>query len=406
MIDIVATAKEMGIYVIVADKDHHSPSKRFADLALDISTSDIDALERLCIEERIDGIFTGFEDFNIHVACTLCERVGLPFYATREQLSVITNKLLFKDKCRECGVPVIEQYDFSNAISKAEYPYIVKPSDSYGSRGIRVCRNADELREGYKIAIATSTCGKAIIERFVDNDHGVELFYTVVNESIHLTATADRYTVRNGETAVPLPVAEVFPSLHRDEMVEKLDDKMRRMISSLHIRDGLVLIQALYDGKGDYFVYEMAYRFTGEQHYRLVERQRGVKLVRMMLSAALGEDISAYDNELLDDVCFDKPSINLALILNPGEVKSITGLERVYLIDEVISYNLTHAEGDVVAASGDYSHMLIRVNMVAENYEKLCHAVDLVDEYVTVVSTKNENMLAAHFHLLEHLGDV
>ena len=83
--------------------------------------------------------------------------------------------------------------------------------------------------------------------------------------------------------------------------------------------------------------------------------------------------------------------------------KVIEGLEKVYLIDEVISYNKTHSDGDVIAASGDYSHMLIRINMVAESYEKLCRAVALADECVTVLSEKGEDMLSAHFRLPEDL---
>ncbi len=399
MIDMIAAAKELGLYVIVVDRDPHSPSKRFADLALDISTADVDALEQLCRDEKVNGVFTGFEDYNIHIARELCERLGLPFYATEEQLDTVTNKLHFKNKCREYGVPVIEQYTLSEALSEGKYPYIIKPADSYGSRGITICRSNEELTAGYEKAVGVSASRTAIIERFVDNDHGVELFYTVVNGNIHLTVTADRYTVRNGETTVPLPVAEVFPGRHRNEMKEKLDTPIRNMLKGMGIQNGLVLIQALYDGDGGYFIYEMAYRFTGEQHYRLVEKQHGVKLSHMMLKAALGEDISEYDNALLDDECFIKPSINLALVLNPGKVKKITGLNRVYQIDEVISYNLTHADGDEIAASGDYSHMLIRVNMVAESYEALCRAVALVDEYVAVESETGEDMLSAHFRL-------
>lgn len=401
MIEIIAAAKEMGIYVIVADRDPGSPSKKFADLAVNISTNDVDGLEKLCKTENVSGVFTGFEDFNIHVACELCERLKLPFYATREQLALITNKINFKDCCRRYGVPVIEQYTLQQAIDENKYPYIIKPADSYGSRGITVCRNAAELTDGYEKATAVSASNTAIIERFIDHDCGVELFYTVVNGHIHLTVTADRYTVRNGDTTVPLPVAEVFPSCHRDDMREKLDRSIREMLTGMKIQNGLVLIQALYDGIDDYFVYEMAYRFTGEQHYRLVERQRGVKLSCMMIKAALGEDISEYDTALLDEVNFDKPSINLAIILNPGKVKRISGLDRVYKIDEVISYNLTHADGDVIAASGDYSHMLIRINMVADSYQKLCRAVDLVDEYITVVSEDGADMLTTRFHLPE-----
>lgn len=403
MIDIIMAAKNLGLTVIVADRDPNSPAKRFADVAINVSTGDLDALVALCREHSVDGVFTGFEDFNIHVACELCERLKLPFYATKEQLAVVTDKLRFKETCRTYGVPVIEQYTPEEALRLAKYPYIVKPTDSYGSRGITVCSNEEELRRGYERAVEVSPSGCAIIERFIDHDHGVELFYTVVNGNIHLTVTADRYTVRNGNTTVPLPVAEVFPSRHRDELIEKTDTQIRAMLRGMGIQNGLILIQALYDGKGEYFVYEMAYRFTGEQHYRLVEKQHGVKLSAMMLKAALGEDIASYDTKLLDDECFDQPSINLALVLNAGKVKKITGLEKVYRIDEVISYNLTHKDGDTVQASGDYSHILIRVNMVAKDYEHLCRAVALVDSYVSVVNEDDEDMLSVHFRLPEEI---
>ncbi len=118
MIDIVMTARKMGIYVILAARDSSSPAKRFADISIDISTKDIDALEKLCREEKVDGVFTGFEDFNIHMARELCERLELSFYATEEQISLVTNKIRFKDKCREYGIPVIDQYSFNDAAKK------------------------------------------------------------------------------------------------------------------------------------------------------------------------------------------------------------------------------------------------------------------------------------------------
>lgn len=399
MIDIVMTAKDMGIYTIVVDKDEHSPAKRFADRALHISTDRIDLLEKICREEKVDGVFTGFEDFNIHIACALANRLHLPFYATDSQIATVTDKLRFKQACRTYGVPTIEQYTESEALKQAKYPYIVKPADSYGSRGITVCRNQIELLRGIEKAKNASATKKTIIERFIDHEYGTELFYTVVNGNIHLSATADRYTVRNGETTVPLPVAEVFPSHHRDEMQTILDTPIRAMLKGMGIRNGLVLVQALYDGDGGYFVYEMAYRFTGEQHYRLLEKQNGVSLARMMILLALGEDIGEYDTPLLDDTAFHKPSVNLALVLNEGKIGHIEGLQKVYQLDEVISYNLTHAEHDEIAPSGDYSHMLIRINMVAESYSRLCAAIKAVDDAVSVTSDAGEDMLAMHFLL-------
>ena len=170
------------------------------------------------------------------------------------------------------------------------------------------------------------------------------------------------------------------------------------MLAGIGIRNGLILVQALWRD-GEFFVYEMAYRLTGEQHYRLVQKQQGVSLAKMMIRLSLGEDISSFDTTLLDDEFFVKPSINLAILLNPGTIAKISGLDSVYKIDEVISYNLTHKESDTVSASGDYSHMLIRINMVAEEYAALCRAVKDVNSFIKVTSTDGEDMLTARFEL-------
>ncbi len=400
MIEVVMTAKKMGIYTLLADRDPASPAKRFVDRAYDVSTDDLDALTAICTDEQVDGVFTGFEDFNIHIAERLCCRLGLPFYATRDQLAIVTDKNRFKDVCRECRVPVIEQYTVSEAETEGKYPYIIKPSDSYGSRGITVCHNQDELRNGYAKALEASASKNTIIERFVDTPYGVELFYTIVNGHIHLTVTADRYVAKTGITTVPLPVAEVFPSKHAAEMHGELDASIRKMLTDLGIKNGLVLIQALYEN-GDFFVYEMAYRLTGEQHYRLVEKQHDINLAEMMIKLALGESVDDFDSEMIDDSAFKYPSINLAVLLKPGTIKKIEGLAEVFRLDDVISYNLTHAEKDTVSASGNYSHMLIRVNMVSATYEKLCDSVAQVSNLVKVTSDTGEDMLACRFDLKE-----
>ncbi len=398
MIEVVMTAKKMGIYTLLADRDPASPAKRFVDKAFDVSTDNLGALAAICEEERVDGVFTGFEDFNIHIARTLCSRMGLPFYATEKQLEIITNKNQFKESCKRHGVPIIEQYSMEEAEREGKYPYIVKPSDSYGSRGITVCHNARELRMGYENALAASAGKKTIIERFVDTPYGVELFYTVVNGNIHLTVTADRYVAKTGATTVPLPVAEVFPSRHAEEMRGELDGSIRKMLTGLGIRNGLVLVQALYEN-GEFFVYEMAYRLTGEQHYRLVEKQHGINLAGMMIKLALGEPVEEFDTPLLDDRAFRYPSINLAVLLKPGTIRKIEGLSEVFRLEDVISYNLTHAEADTITASGNYSHMLIRVNMVSETYEKLCDSVKQATDLIQVESVDGEDMLACRFDL-------
>lgn len=397
MIDIVKTAKNMGIFTVVADMDPNSPAKKIADKAFDISTNEIDKLLDLCHKEGINGVFNGFEDFNIHVASKLCAKLNLPFYATAKQIELVTNKDSFKEQCKLHGIDVIEEYTKEEALEKQLYPYIVKPVDSYGSRGITICYSDDELQAAYEKAKDVSKSGNVVIEKYIDSDCGTELFYTIVDGHIHLTATADRHTVRYGKNAVPLPVAEVFPSLYRSE-VEEVNIKLKKMLTDLNIVNGLVLVQMLNE-KGNFYPYEMAFRFTGEQHYELVREQEGLDLGEMMIKYCLNEEISDYDNKVLDDTCFKKPAINLALLLNPGKIRSIKGLEILDKIPEVIDYIVTHKDGDVVEDRGDYSRILVRANIVAKDRIRLEEIIIEIQKSISVISDNNENMLIEGFKI-------
>src|SRR5699024_8764544 len=85
--EIVKKAKELGIYTIVTDwyPVEKSPAKQIADEYSMTSTTDIEAMERLVREKRIDGITTGFTDSVLPYYAQICERVNLPCYGTEKQ---------------------------------------------------------------------------------------------------------------------------------------------------------------------------------------------------------------------------------------------------------------------------------------------------------------------------------
>ena len=100
--DIVKKAQELGVYVMVTDYLEDSPAKKIADESFMISTTDIDAVVKLCQDQRVDGVFTGYIDSMLPYCCDVCERLGLPFYATRKQLEYTVDKRRFKDICLLC----------------------------------------------------------------------------------------------------------------------------------------------------------------------------------------------------------------------------------------------------------------------------------------------------------------
>ncbi|MBD7938628.1 ATP-grasp domain-containing protein [Cytobacillus sp. Sa5YUA1] len=401
MIDVVQAAKKMGLYTIVTDFSPNSPAKFYADKSYDVSTTDIEMLVKIAKEEKIDGVFSAFEDLNLWSAQILCEKLNLPYYATKEQLKNTTDKKRFKDICRKYDVPVIEEYSFNDIYDESiydniEFPVIIKPVDSYGSRGITICHSKNDLIEGYEKAISFSKEKRVIIERFIDNDYGVEMYYTIQEGNITLSAMADRYVCKQSEELPPLPIATVLPSKHIKHYCNELDNKIRDMIRGLGIKNGVILIQSLVE-EDSYFVYEMAFRLSGEKHYQIVEKQTGVSLLEMMISLAIGGDTDRYDLTKYDYAYTPYPSCNLSFLLKEGIIDNIIGLEVIENMPEVLSYVLTHEVGDKIEASGSYSQMFLRINIFANTVVELFEIIDTINKVIQVISNDGEDMILTRF---------
>lgn len=401
MINVVETAKRMGMSTIVVDNVIGSPAKSYADKSFNTSTADIEGLAKIVQQEKVDGVFTAFEDINTWNAVALCKKMDLPFYATEEQLGITSNKDKFKEICRRFDVPVIEEKELAGELEETtvatwEFPVIIKPVDSYASKGITVCYDTEEVKEGFAKAMDFSKSKKAIAERFIDNSYGVQMFYTIQNSNIVLTAVCDRYVYKHSKEHPPLPTAMVFPSKHQDTFIETLDWRIRDMINGIGIENGTVFIQSLYED-GNFYIYEMGFRLSGEQHYHIIEKQTDINILEMMLDFAVSNPIDKYDLRDYDNGHMPLPSCNLPILLKGGIIGEIRGLEEVKALPEVISCVINVDQGDEVIVTGSYTQMFGRFNIVANSTAELYETIENVYNILQITTKAGEDMLLTKF---------
>nr|WP_244965135.1 ATP-grasp domain-containing protein [Planococcus koreensis] len=351
--------------------------------------------------EQIDGVFNGFDDLNTWNALALCEKLGLPYYATEEQLEICSNKDQFKEHCRKFGVPVSEEYVIDaklqdEDIAKLTFPVIIKPVDSYASQGITICYTPEELKSGYEKALDYSKSGNVIIERFIDTPYGTMMYYTVQNGDVFLSAVTDRHVHQQFKELPPLPIAVAFPSMHKELYLEKVDPQIRDMLKGMGIQNGVLMIQALYE-EGEFFIYEMGFRISGSQHYTIVEQQTGINLLEMMLDHALGEPIDKYDISSFDDSYIPRPSCNLPILLDNGIIAKVSGLEKVLAMPQVLSFVGCRHAGDVVEHTGSYSPMFGRFNITADSLDELHETIDAIYDTLTITSTEKRDMILVRY---------
>lgn len=396
--DAVKIAKQLGVYTIVTDYYPDAPAKKIADKSYDVSTVDIDALEKIAHDEHIDGVFTGFSDVNLHSALDLCERLDLPFYANREQIAVTTNKLTFKDLCRKYNVPTVPQYELDSRLlpehlSKIKYPVMVKPADSYASKGCTVCQNEEELKLAVEKALTFSASKQVIVERFMDAAfcEDVGICYIFVDGTPHLVYNGDRYTNAEQKGLAPLTSAVIAPSYFVDEYMQTVDHNTKEMFKALGMKNGRASIQAFHDEDGYYF-YEMGFRLTGGRQYFVVREESGIDEVVALIQYALTGKMQIDNIEQVTPK-YKNHYCDLVLICSAGTISRITGIDEVRADPRVLDVAQLSDVGKVIKAEGTQNQVLARVCIKEESREKLLEAITELGSKIVAYDEHDEPMM-------------
>lgn len=392
--EIVEKAQELGIHVIVADYNRveDSPGKQIADEAVDLSVTDVSAVVSYIKENRIDGVFVGFNDMLLPFYADICKKAGLPCYGTKELFDVLVAKDQYKALCRRFDVPTIPEYGDED--DNIQYPVLVKPVDNSGSRGITICHNKRELEDAVRTGKRASKLGRVLIERYMSGRE-VTVFWTFQNGEYYLSALGNRHVKQNqGDDVIPLPVGYTFPSVFLPKYRADVEDNCKRMFRHLGIKDGMMFMQCKVED-GTCYLYDLGFRPTGSLEYKLLKRVCGYDPLEMMIRFALtgkmGED-SIAEKAVPE---FITPAFNVSCLCAPGTIKEITGIEKVKRMPEVEDVVVAHTPGETITEQmrGLLSQIAIRVLGVVPTSNDLLPVMQRIEEYITIMGINGEQLL-------------
>ena len=398
---VVKKAQEMGAYVLVTDwyALEKSPAKQIADEACFVSTADLDAMEQLVREKKVDGIITGFTDSVLPYYADICERVGLPCYGTREQFEKMTDKTQYKALCREFGVPTIDSYDIDYHQRTEEwdairYPVLVKPADSSGARGVAICENEAQMLAACEEAEKVSETGKVLVERFVDTGKEATVFYVFQDGNIMLSGMANRHVKKNQEDAIALPVAYSYPAGVVPDYQKRVFPKVEKMLSSVGIKNGMMFMQCMIED-GECLVYDIGYRLTGSLEYLNMKRIGGYDPLEMLIRFAFTGKMANEDLRSVIDPNWKTYGSNVSFLMKPGTIGKITGLEDILATEGVIDAVLARMEGETLPpeGKGQLRQIMLRVLGEAPTKEALWQQFETIYHCLSVTSPEGENLL-------------
>lgn len=390
---LVLTAREMGVYTIVTDYDPNAYAKRFADKSYDVDAINVEKIVALAEAENVDGVLVGVADALISTYQKVCERIGVPCYATEEQVKVFTNKNYFKRKCEEFGILGVPEYKLKDSEKEIRYPVIVKPTDSNSGKGISLCHNEEELPAAIQKALQASVSKTYLLEEYMECDD-VSIYYTICNGKAYLSSLSDRYTCRDYGSLSPVCLGDVFPAKLLDSFLENEHPKFCKLFESLELDNAIFYTSAFYrDGK--YYVYDPGFRLQGGGFHLILKGANGFDHRQMLINYALTGNMGVSGFEKKNDPFLNgKAAAVVWFLLKAGTITKIEGLNEVQKNSNVFHIVQRFQVGDIVADTdlGTERQVFLRLFLVCDNKEELKETVITLQQKVKVFDS-NGNMM-------------
>lgn len=390
-ISLVKRAQTYGIYVIVTDNHTDyalAPAKDVANEAWNISWSDIDTLEKLSREKRIDGVLAGYSEFRVENMIKLCKRLNLPCYINDEQLEITRNKIKFKECCRKYGVPVVKEYNSIYEVD--EYPVIVKPTDRAGSIGISIAHDFEELKKAYQYAYDLSVEKRVIIEKYIQDADKVDFYYLAEDGILTLLTSCDTVNAKNNNGARVVQTAWLYPEKHQSSYNMKVKNNIESMIRGMKIKYGCIFFSGFIDKEQNFVFFECGYRLEGAHQYYYTQKRGPVNFLDIFIFHALcgnTEDVPRTDiNEKMK-------CVTINIFAKEGTIAEIQGVEEISKMPDCTLSLLHGRVGEQCKADKAILNKIYVLAFSSESVEQLKCDVDEAYNKLQIINTQGNDMI-------------
>src|SRR4051812_8659156 len=167
----VRTAKRAGMHVTSLGSYPTDFAHFYSDEVIAQDYSDIEAVTRIAERGRFAYVFGGCNDFAAITAAEVSERLGLPSADNGQKSRLLHTKDAFRASCSEAGLPtprnaVCNGFDEAAATAASfPLPYLVKPVDLTGGKGISRVERPEEALDAVQCALAASRQPRIVLEQ-------------------------------------------------------------------------------------------------------------------------------------------------------------------------------------------------------------------------------------------------
>lgn len=385
LLPVIEAAHKLGIYVITADYLPNNIAHKYSDEYCNVSIIDKEAVLKAAKELKIDGIMSFACDPGVATAAYVAEKMGLPCSGSYESVSILQNKGKFRKFLSDNGfnVPTAKSYDTIEEALKDvdlfQWPVIVKPTDSAGSKGVTKVNDKNQLKESIEYALSFSHSNEFIIEDFLEKigDSSDCDSFSVDGELKFVSFSAQKFD-ENCENPYT-PAAYSWPATISNEHQIELKKEIQRLLKLLNMKTSIYNIETRECTNGKAYIMECSPRGGGNRLAEMMRYATEVDMITNSVKAALGmpieniiqKDLNGYWTEII--LHSDKPGVFDSLFISE-EIK-----------DNLIERDLWIEKGTQVGGFSGANEAIGTIVLRFDNKEKMEAVLSNQDKYVKVI---------------------
>ena len=396
-------AKTLGIDTILADYTKSPSGARYAGLHEPVSTFDIEGCIRAAREHHAGAVMTMGTDQPVYTAACVSSALNLPSLLSVGEALSVTNKKHMKTILKEAGIPAarfrfIHQGMEAGSLDGLQSPYVIKPLDSQGQRGIYRLNTPEEVFSHLENTLSYSREQEALVEEFCESTE-ITVSGWLHEGRLHILTVTDRLLYPD-PVHIEVCVGHRFPTVHMDRYAE-IESISRRTAAAFGIAGGPFYLQLLV-GKDGIQVNELASRIGGAFEDVFIPFLTGFDILGAVIRSALGMPAEPPSMDCLEAAAEGRCVAVQLLFCRPGDILSVTPLEELLALPYVLDAGYNYLPGQTIPAmenaTARFGHAVLwgdEANISA-NIHDFYHRL-------SVRSTQGEEMITNFYEL--HKGD-
>ncbi len=358
--------KALGYLVIGIDKNSNSPGRDICDYFVNIDIADWKScLEFAVANEVICAVSVASE-----IASLTSSRInrGLGLITNKDFANeIFVNKLYMRRIFDFADIPTIRFQYFENdsklseQASNFQYPIVMKPLRSAGSRGVTKVSHPTNLQ--YSLQEVFKYGSDFLVEEFVD---GIEISIDGVIQDGKFLKLMSSDKIRS-EPPHLVDTFISFPSKFSHEILSEACDIIEKVCATSGVKRSVIHSEFMINSAGIFLV-EMALRGSGFNVFsRMIPQLTGINTSELILNLALGNKISIAPSKFNMHGILAFPSFGC------GKIIEIEDLNLGDAPDQLTDYSIYKRVGDTIASLKSGSDRPAHLMIVSDSKD-LCYS--------------------------------